>query len=233
VRYAIAFIRYRYSLVSFPDQKIHPMPYSNKQIAFRVELIVFAVLVTVGVACRFLIETPNFKPIAAFALFAGFFFRKPAFAVGAVLLAMALSDLQLGFYQWPLLLSVYASLGVSVLLGMLIRNKIGCSSKVDFKLAGSFVGASLVMSSVFYLLTNGAVWAIGGWYSSTWAGLVECFAAGVPFYRWTLTGDLFFTMATIGSYALVLMAVKVRTSVGANPVSAKCEKQTASLATEV
>ncbi len=204
------------------------MSYSSKQVAFRVELIVFTILVTLGVACRFLIETPNFKPIAAFALFAGFFFRKPAFAVGTILLAMALSDLQLGFYQWPLLLCVYASLGVSVLLGVLIQRKIGRSSKVNLKLGGSFIGASLVMSTVFYLLTNGAVWAAGGWYLPTWAGLVECYVAGVPFYRWTLTGDLFFIVATVGCYALVLMAVKVRT-----PESAGCKKHAASLATEV
>ncbi len=57
---------------------------------------------------------------------------------------------------------------------------------------------------MFFLLTNGAVWLMGGWYPLTLAGLAECYLAGLPFYRWTILGDLFFTTITVSCFSMVV-----------------------------
>jgi hypothetical protein len=59
------------------------------------------------------------------------------------------------------------------------------------------IGAALGSSISFFLVSNFMVWAAGTMYPKTWAGLVTCYEAGVPFFRHghTLEGDLLFTIA--------------------------------------
>lgn len=45
------------------------------------------------------------------------------------------------------------------------------------------VAASLLGPTSFFLISNFAVWAAYGMYAHTMAGLAECYAAGIPFYR--------------------------------------------------
>jgi hypothetical protein len=54
----------------------------------------------------------------------------------------------------------------------------------------------------FFLITNAAVW-IGGAYDRGIDGLWQSYVAGLPFYRGTLLGDLFYTAAFFGLYELV------------------------------
>ncbi len=186
----------------------------------RSEWLLLALMVTVGVACRFLIETPNFKPIAAFALMGGFLLRKPILVGVAVVVMMGLSDLRLGFYQLPMMISVYASLAIAAILGVMIRshfhrarhsNRVDRPNHFGWMLMGRFGGASLLMSTVFYLLTNGTVWWMGFGYPPTMAGLSECYLAGLPFYRCTVLGDLFFTTVIASSYLLAQISVESKT----------------------
>ena len=169
--------------------------------------MVFAALIVVAVGCRFWIETPNFKPIAAFALFGGFFFRKPAMAIAGLLIVLTVTDFRLGYYPWQLMVCVYISLAFSAMLGLWIRRRLG-SANVSLGHWAGFMGASIGMSALFYLLTNGAVWCGGNWYPATLDGLASCYAAGLPFYRMTLMGDLFFSFLTLGSYATVLYVLR-------------------------
>jgi hypothetical protein len=58
------------------------------------------------------------------------------------------------------------------------------------------LGAALAGSVSFFLLSNFAVWAV--WhdmYPMTFAGLMACYDAGLPFFRRALEGDLIFTSA--------------------------------------
>ena len=68
------------------------------------------------------------------------------------------------------------------------------------------------------MFTNFAVWASGSWYPVTLAGLGECFAAAVPFYRWTLISDFVFSQMAVAVYAGAMVSVKAfkpaRVSVG-------------------
>jgi hypothetical protein len=62
----------------------------------------------------------------------------------------------------------------------------------------------LLGSTQFFLITNFFVW-LGHdvVYAHTFAGLIACYTEALPFFGWTLGGDLFYTaVLTIGYLAL-------------------------------
>ena len=69
-------------------------------------------------------------------------------------------------------------------------------------------GAALLCSTQFFLLTNFAVWLSAArgashLYALNMGGLLECYAAAIPFWGRTLAGDLFFSGALFGMYAFL------------------------------
>ena len=105
---------------------------------------------------------------------------------------MALSDMLLGWHSGLLL--VYVCMCVSVAIGMVLRSRI--------KPWTVALGA-LVSSGVFFTLTNFGVWLAAGIYPQTGAGLVACFVAAIPFFHYTLLGDLFYAGVLFGGFALL------------------------------
>ncbi|HKI97319.1 MAG TPA: DUF6580 family putative transport protein [bacterium] len=153
-------------------------------------------IVAAAAALRLLPHWPNFTPIAAMALFGGAHFssRRAAFAVP--LAAMLLSDAVLGFHA--MMPFVYAAFVGAVGLGLLLRTR-------RTPLA---IGAAALAASVgFFVVTNAAVWAVGGLYPHTAAGLLAALAAGLPFYAPTLAGDAFYTALLFGGFALAQRAL--------------------------
>src|SRR6266702_243491 len=65
------------------------------------------------------------------------------------------------------------------------------------------VGASLAASVSFFAVSNFSVWAIWNMYPKTLAGLAECYAMAVPFFRNTVASDLLFAGAFFGVAALL------------------------------
>ena len=59
-------------------------------------------------------------------------------------------------------------------------------------------GAALASSISFFAISNFAVWACWNMYPKSMAGLVTCYAAGLPFFRSALAGDMLFTAAMFG-----------------------------------
>jgi hypothetical protein len=59
-------------------------------------------------------------------------------------------------------------------------------------------GAALSGSVSFFLISNFGVWAATNIYAKTLSGLMTCYAAGLPFFRRTLEGDLVYTAAMFG-----------------------------------
>jgi hypothetical protein len=55
---------------------------------------------------------------------------------------------------------------------------------------------------LFFVVTNLAVWCLG-WYGYTFAGLVTCFEAAIPFFRNTLASSLFYSIILFGGFYLV------------------------------
>jgi hypothetical protein len=63
-------------------------------------------------------------------------------------------------------------------------------------------GAALASSVSFFVVSNFTVWASGTMYPKTMSGLMTCYAAGVPFFRRALAGDMLFTTVMFGLPAL-------------------------------
>ncbi len=63
---------------------------------------------------------------------------------------------------------------------------------------GSFAG-----SVIFFLVTNFAVWVLFPTYPHTAIGLLECYEAGLPYFRTTVAADFVFAAAFFGGFALL------------------------------
>ena len=151
------------------------------------------VLVMLGVVGRVLPHAPTFTPLAATALFAGYYISRRSVAIAVPLLGMALSDAIIGTYDWRIMASVYLSLLVPIALRTMIRVKPG---------GGRIMASALVSSLAFYAITNFAVWYFGIWYTRDFAGFIRCYAAGLPFLKYTIAGNLFWSMMLFGLYGL-------------------------------
>ena len=151
------------------------------------------VLVLVAVGLRLVPHPPNFSPIAAMALFGAAVFDRKILAILFPLAALLISDLILGFHdQMP---AVYGSILLIELLGLwVLRSNLGAAR----------IAVTAVSSSVlFFLITNLSVWAFSGMYARTLAGLVSCFIAALPFLQNGIAGDLVYSGALFGAFALV------------------------------
>lgn len=160
--------------------------------------LVFCLLIAIGVAGRWGQPQWSVTPLAATALFAGYYFAQRWLAFLVPIVILTISNLALPQYDSvPVMLSVYLAMAIPVLLGGLLRRFTALRSLV---VAGPL--AALVPSTVFYLLTNFAVWGFENHYPHTPAGLVECYVAGIPFYRWMVVGDVVYTAILFGCYAI-------------------------------
>ena len=157
------------------------------------------VLIGLAIVSRLIPHPPNFVFLGALGLFAGSQIRG-AWGVLAPLVALAISDVighyaglpGMGFYHPWLMLSVYAGVAISGLLGLALGQRPS---------AFGLVGASLVSSTLFFVISNFGVWATGS-YPANLSGLAACYAAAVPFFQYTLAGDLVYTALTFGTLAL-------------------------------
>ncbi|MEK7189533.1 MAG: DUF6580 family putative transport protein [Patescibacteria group bacterium] len=147
-------------------------------------------LVLLAIAARFLPHPANFTPIAAVALFSGVYLNK-RLSILLPITAMFLSDLLIGFYSAPIMISVYASFAVSGFLGWWLAKHRGVVTTF---------GTAIASSTIFFLITNWAVWQFGVIYPATGAGLMESYIAAIPFWRNMLLGDVFYVAILFGCY---------------------------------
>jgi hypothetical protein len=86
---------------------------------------------------------------------------------------------------------VYLALLAIVGLGMLTLKKIT---------PARLFGVSLSASLLFFLVTNFGSWMSMPIYTKDFSGLLQAYAAGLPFLRDTLLGDLFYVGGLFGAY---------------------------------
>jgi hypothetical protein len=142
---------------------------------------------------RLLPHPPNFTPIEAIGLFAGAYLADRRLAFLVPLLAMALSDVFLGLHSsiWV----IYGLIAFNVWLGMRLGPNPG---------AARVAGFGLTAATVFFLVSNFAVWASGGGlgYSRDLAGLIACYVAALPFFQWSLLGMAVYSTLLFGGMAM-------------------------------
>lgn len=155
------------------------------------KMILFVMVL--GAAFSRLIPHPwNFTAIGAMALFGGAYFPSKKMSMIVPLAALFLSDLVLGFHET--MLFVYLGFALVVMLGWNLTEQ---------KSVTRIATLSLVSSSLFFLVSNFGVWAMGAGYAPNIHGLVECYVAGIPFFDNQIYGDLFFSGVMFGSYELL------------------------------
>ena len=141
-------------------------------------------VIAVALLSRFLPHPPNMTAIGALAIFSGFAIRPRLFAFVLPLAVLFLTDFALGFHNTMLFTYGAWTLvaGISALsLGVFSWLRLGY--------------LSLATSTIFFVVTNFGVWAVGGLYPKTVLGLSECFIAAIPFFGNQLAGDILFTGA--------------------------------------
>lgn len=152
----------------------------------RIERIIWSVwLMMALVLVRTSDHMPNVAPVAAIALWAGAVWPLPV-AAAVPLMAMLIADVVIGLASWPVMLSVYISYGLITGMGWWLKQGFN---------PGRIVGTSLLGATLFYLVTNAAVWWFDGLYPKTLGGLVLSYYYAIPFFRNTLFGDVVYTGA--------------------------------------
>jgi len=167
------------------------MKSENENLSLLLRGAVIVTLITLSAVLRIVPHPWNLTPVGAMALFSGAMFRNRWIAFLLPLASLFAGDLFVGFHK--LMLIVYASFAISVAIGRWLRE-----SRSLTRIGGAvFLGAAQ-----FFALTNFAMWALGGYYPKTAAGLATCFVAGGPFFWNTLGGDALYAGILFGGFAL-------------------------------
>jgi hypothetical protein len=154
------------------------------------------------------IKPPNFAPPGALGLYGGA--RAPLWqALLMTVGAMAVSDVLLQkMFAWPWFNPwVYGCMIGYVFLGRALLRKTKSAWKIG--------GATLLGSTVFYLVTNFGSWYGGldkptAMYAPTTAGLIDCYVRALPYFGFTLAGDLGFAYVLFGAHAWLAEFAKAR-----------------------
>jgi Family of unknown function (DUF6580) len=145
----------------------------------------------------------NFSPVEAIALFGGAYFASRSLALVVPLFAMFLSDLALAaihggsyftYFASASFWLVYTCIALSTVLGFGLRGKVNGARVLGYSLAGSVL---------FFVVTNFGAWIGSSMYPQNAAGLTAAYIAGIPFFKWTLLGTLFYAALLFGGFALL------------------------------
>ncbi|MDQ3140704.1 MAG: hypothetical protein M3Q56_00490 [Bacteroidota bacterium] len=161
----------------------------------------FLILAFLIIASRLLPHAPNFTAVMACTLFAAVQFRS-ATALFIILLSYWISDIIINNFmyhsssgfKWASnsLAWIYIPLIINFLISKWYLKK-------DFEPL-KLIPASLLVSCVFFLLTNLGVWQSGSLYPKDISGLVSCYLAAIPFFGNEIAGTLFFSCCLFSAF---------------------------------
>jgi len=176
---------------------------------------VLTVFIVLAAFSRMIPHPSNFSPLGAIALFGAAHFTKKWHVFLIPIAATWLSDLFInnviysayyptftwfyeGFY-WQ-----YLSYLLIALLAIPLFKKVS-KERILFGALGS--------SLVFFLISNVGCFVGNSFYPQNFGGLVSCYAAGVPFIKGTLLGDLFYSLVLFGGFAFAQYKLPVLNSI--------------------
>lgn len=173
------------------------------------------VLIALVAFSRLIPHWPNFTPVMAIALFAGFSLKSRILQFAVPLTAMVISDLVLGLVLGSVWLLHDTTLYVygAVVLGVLIGTAMKASARWK-----QVVGGGAFASVMFFLVSNFGVWAGGTMYPMNITGLLACYEAGLMFSRdqggsfflnllvatWLFTGILAYARSFVASPSSIM-----------------------------
>ena len=173
-------------------------------------ILVFVLLIVAAALYRVWDSRPwGFAPQIAMALFAGSVIKDKRFSFLLPLFSMLISDVLYqisymqglteirGFYGGPQWVN-YILFTLITVIGFFIKKY-----KVGSIIVGSLIGAVF-----FFVMSNFLMWLGGGLdinnqpYPKTFEGLMDCLAAGLPFFRGSVWATLLFNGIFFGCYYL-------------------------------
>lgn len=156
-------------------------------------LFVFIALIFAA-STRLFPHPGNFTAIGAMGLFAGAIMNNRSLSLGLSIAILFITDSIIGFYDgfWV----VYIAFALSVVLGWMISNK---------QNVRSITAASIASAVLFYIISNFGVWAGGGMYPMTGAGLGVCYIKALPFFYNGLLSQLLYGGLLFGIYHAIRM----------------------------
>lgn len=178
------------------------MKSQNQTPTSRSTILWLGAAVGLAIAARLLPHPPNFTPLAALGLFAGAVSLRPKLAAFGILTAMLVSDLFLGFHS--LMPVVYGCLLASIAIGsFFVRGSGNSEFSFNVNSTGRILAGSLMGSVLFFVVTNFAHFL--AFYPMTGTGLISCYTAAIPFFQYTVSGDLAYSGVLFGAYALSMV----------------------------
>lgn len=173
-------------------------------------LVISVLIIAVALFRVFLAEDGNslrsYTPVGAICLFAGAYFNRKWWAYVLPLVVLFVSDLVINGYiyegKYGLIYDgwywTYAVMAGIILIGSLLYNKISV-----LKIALSAIASTLL----FWLVLDFIVWAGGGLnivtgmpLSRDFAGLIQCYAQGLPFAKNFFVGTVAYSAVLFGIY---------------------------------
>ena len=132
-------------------------------------------IIIVAILSRLIPHPPNFTPVTAVALFSIINFKNKYIGLSIPIVCLLISDLIIGI----------SLINLFVYLSFIVISGVGyIFGKINLK-------SILLSSLIFFLVTNFGVWLIG--YPNTIEGFIACYVAALPFFGWTIAGDLFYS----------------------------------------
>ena len=163
----------------------------------------------------------NFAPLAAIALCCAVYFP-PKFKFTVPLIALLISDAILNLHYGaalfsPLVFGRYLALVVVGCIGFALQNRASLKTVLP---------ATIVGSTIFYLITNAFAWLSDPGYAKNFAGLIQALTVGLPqysatpswmFFRNSLVSDLIFALAFVFCMSFERNAEASRTKAALRP----------------
>ncbi|MGY0797793.1 DUF6580 family putative transport protein [Lysobacter sp. A286] len=165
--------------------------------------LVLVGLILLAALTRVFPHPPNFSPVTAIALFGGAYFASRSWALLVPLIGLFLSDLVLASLNGGLYASWFNGIGIWLVYGCIVLTAamgFGLRGKVR---GGTVLGYSLAGSVLFFVITNFGAFLADPMYPKTVAGLTAAYAAGIPFFQWSVLGTLFYSAILFGGFALL------------------------------
>ena len=134
-------------------------------------------LIGIAILSRLIPHPPNFTPITAIALFSTIHFKNKILTYLIPIIGLFISDLILGLSMVNLF--VYLSFIAITFIGF------------KFKKINNY--SILLSSTTFFIVSNFGVWILG--YPKTIEGIILCYHMALPFFVYTIMGDLFYSYA--------------------------------------
>ena len=175
----------------------------KNNLKFKPQTLVLISIILIASLSRLIPHMPNFSPIGAISLFGAAFFKEKWKAFFIPILATWLSDLFINNIIYSNYNSNFIwfhngfhwlvfSYGFIVLFGMTLFKSSLTFSRLGIGAFGSGI--------IFFIISNFGVWVNGLMYSKDLLGLINCYIAGIPFFRGTLLGNFFYVPVLFGTY---------------------------------